>query len=124
MRRAARRSSERNPRPPSPARRCGGGSAGRALFDAALAGGSHALGIEHAGLAAGAAADLVTLDPDHLALVGRSGDDILDGFIFAGGQNAVDCVWRHGTKLVSGGRHIARERCRARFRATMARLLT
>ena len=101
-----------------------GGSTGRALFDAALAGGSHALGIEHAGLAAGAAADLVTLDPDHLALVGRSGDDILDGFIFAGGQNAVDCVWRHGTKLVSGGRHIARERCRARFRATMARLLT
>jgi formiminoglutamate deiminase len=100
-----------------------GGSTGRTLFDGALAGGSRALGIERAGLAVGAAADLVTLDPDHLALTDRSGDDILDAFIFAGGQNAIDCVWRHGTKLVSGGRYIARNRCSARFRTAMARLL-
>jgi formimidoylglutamate deiminase len=103
--------------------RAEGGSTGRALFDAALAGGTRALGIATAGLAEGATADIVTLDLDHPALIGRAGDAILDAFIFGGGQSAIDCVWRYGNKLVSGGRHVARDRCRARFRAAMVRLL-
>ena len=100
-----------------------GGSTGRALFDAALTGGARALGVATAGLAESAAADIVTLDRDHPALIDRAGDAILDAFIFGGGQSAIDCVWRHGAKLVSGGRHVARDRRRARFRAAMARLL-
>jgi formimidoylglutamate deiminase len=103
--------------------RAEGGSTGRALFDAALAGGSRALGIATAGIAEGAAADIVTLDREHPVLAGRDGDAILDAFIFGAGQNAIDCVWRYGNKVVSGGRHVARDRCRARFRAVMARLL-
>lgn len=102
--------------------RAEGGSTGRALFDGALAGGSRALGVATAGLTAGSAADIVTLDRNHPALIDRAGDAILDAFIFGGGQSAIDCVWRHGSKVVSGGRHVARDRCRARFRAAMARL--
>ncbi len=100
-----------------------GGSTGRALFDAALTGGARALGVATAGLAEGAAADIVTLDRDHAALIHRDGDAILDAFIFGGGQRAIDCVWRYGKKIVNGGRHVAHDRCRARFRAAMARLL-
>lgn len=103
--------------------RAEGGSTARAVFDAALAGGSRALGVATADLAEGAAADIVTLDRHHPALIDRDGDAILDAFIFAGGQSAIDCVWRYGKKVVSEGRHAARERCRARFRAAMARLL-
>ncbi|HEV2546535.1 MAG TPA: formimidoylglutamate deiminase [Stellaceae bacterium] len=103
--------------------RAEGGSTGRALFDAALTGGARALGVATAGLAEGAAADIVTLDHDHPALIDRAGDAILDAFIFGSGHSAIDCVWRYGKKVVSGGRHVARDRCRARFRAVMARLL-
>jgi formimidoylglutamate deiminase len=100
-----------------------GGSTGRALFDAAVGGGARALGVAHPGLAEGAAADIVSLDAAHPSLAGRVDDAVLDGFIFGGGQGAVDCVWRRGVKLVSGGRHIERKRHRARFRQALARLL-
>ena len=54
----------------------------------------------------------------------RGSDGVLYGTTaFGGGQGAIDCVWRYGAKVVSDGRHMARDRCRARFRAAMARLL-
>src|SRR3546814_13900737 len=48
-------------------------SVGARLFSGALAGGAQALGVE-TGIAVGAPADLVALDVDDPALVGRSGD--------------------------------------------------
>ena len=74
-----------------------GGSTGRALFDAALDGGSVALGAGPSRIAAGAAADFVSLDANHPSLAGKSGDAILDAWIFANGSK-VDCVWVHGQK--------------------------
>ncbi len=100
--------------------RCVLGS-GAALFRAALSGGAAALGAP-AGLAEGQAADIVALDADDPALIGRSGDALLDGWIFAG-RGAIDCVWRGGAKLVAGGRHLRREAIRARYAATLGRLL-
>jgi len=101
------------------------GSTGRALFDAALAGGSQALhpadgrgtprAAVRAGLSPGARLDLVTLAADHPALIERREDEILDSWIFAGGREVIDCVWRAGVKLVSGGRHRAREAIVARY---------
>lgn len=102
------------------------GSAGRStgadIHASALAGGSRALGVP-AGLAVGGAADIVTLDLDHPSLAGRSADRLLDGLIFAAGRSAIDCVWRHGAKLVSGGRHCARERVVARYRLVLEGLV-
>lgn len=98
-----------------------GGSTGRALFDAALDGGSVALGAGISQIAAGASADLVSLDPKNPSLAGKSGDAILDAWIFANGSKA-DCVWVHGRKQVSGGRHVKRRAIAERFRSVMTAL--
>lgn len=98
-----------------------GGSTGRALFDAALDGGSAALGAGASQIATGASADLVSLDGNHPSLAGKTGDAILDAWIFANGSK-VDCVWVHGNKQVSGGRHARREAIAERFRSVMRAL--
>jgi len=104
-----------------------GVSTGRALYDAALAGGWQALrppGVGGAvGLAAGAPLDLVTLAADHPSLIERRGDEILDSWIFAGDRGLVDCVWRDGKKLVSGGQHRHRAASEVRYREALRTLL-
>jgi formimidoylglutamate deiminase len=95
-----------------------GGSNGRALFDAALRGGNRALGGRPSGIAAGGTASLVSLDPDHPSLAGKSGDAILDAWLFANGTR-VDSVWSGGRKLVSKGRHVHRDAISERFRKVM-----
>jgi len=99
-----------------------GDSTGAALFAGALHGGALALGVA-GGLAIGASADLVSLDADHPGLIGRSGDALIDGWLFAAGRGAIDCVWRHGVRVVSQGRHHARAAIVARYRATLTGLL-
>ena len=99
-----------------------GGSTGRRLFDAALTGGSAALGAGGAGIAAGASADFFAVEADQPTLADRTGDAILDAFIFAGATR-IDAAWVRGKKQVEGGRHVARDGIAARFRKTMARLL-
>lgn len=98
-----------------------GGSNGRALFDAATAGGAQALGGRTGHIELGADADLVSLDPNHPTLAGKSGDAILDAWIFAGGGK-IDCVWTRGKKRVEGGRHPLRDEIAARYRRVMAGL--
>ena len=98
-----------------------GQSNGRALFDAAVAGGSVALGAGNGGLAAGAPADFVSLDASHPSLAGKAGDAILDAWIFANGAR-VDRVWVRGKKFVEGGRHIRADAIAKRFRKAMMEL--
>ncbi|MBO0750624.1 MAG: formimidoylglutamate deiminase [Bradyrhizobiaceae bacterium] len=99
-----------------------GVSTGRAMFDAALIGGGRALGQPAFGLAAGARADIVTLDTAHPSLAGRRGDAVLDGWIFAASTGAIDCVWAGGSKVVESGRHRLHEKACDRFKATVCRL--
>jgi formimidoylglutamate deiminase len=100
-----------------------GFSTGRAMFDAALNGGTRALAQPAAGMAPGARADIVTLDTAHPSLAGRRGDAVLDGWIFAASAGAIDCVWAGGNKVVEGGRHWLCEKARDQFNATVRRLL-
>jgi formiminoglutamate deiminase len=100
-----------------------GQSNGRALFSAALEGGSAALGAGPSNLAVGAKADFVSLDAAHPSLAGKTGDAILDAWIFANGA-AIDCVWVHGKKRVAGGQHFQRQAIAERFRAVMTELST
>ena len=105
-----------------------GASTGRTLFDAALAGGAQATGGGPMsggapGLAVGQPADLFTLDPAHAALFGRSGDALLDSWIFGARNSAIDRVWRHGRCVVRTGRHVARDAIEARYRAAVRRLV-
>ncbi len=99
------------------------GSTGRALYQRALAGGAQALKRQNGALAVGALADFVSLRDDHPTLIGRSGDEILDAWIFAIGNPLVDCVWSGGRKVVAGGRHVGREPIAKRYGAAMRRLL-
>ncbi|WP_285017543.1 formimidoylglutamate deiminase [Novosphingobium sp. fls2-241-R2A-195] len=86
-----------------------GRSTGADLYAGALTGGAAALGVG-GGIAVGLPADIVSLNLDHPAMVHRAGNAITDSFVFAAGRSAIDCVWRHGDKLVSEGRHHARDR--------------
>jgi len=98
-----------------------GRSTGRALFEAALAGGVQALGRRSAGLMEGGTADLITLDLNDPVYAGRRGDALLDSWIFAGGR--IDCVWRAGIKVVEAGHHKAGEEIAARYRCTLESVL-
>ncbi|MGY8706541.1 formimidoylglutamate deiminase [Bradyrhizobium sp. 18BD] len=100
-----------------------GRSTGRTLFDHALAGGAQALAQATVGLTSGARADIVTLDSAHPSLAGRTGDAAVDGWIFAAGNGAIDCVWAGGDKVVEGGQHKLRQAARERFNAAVRRLV-
>ena len=100
-----------------------GQSTGRALYEASLKGGARALGRDSGALEVGAYADMVTLDMGALALDGRRGDRILDGWIFAGDDSLVSDVWAAGRHKVKDGRHVAREAVEKRYRGVLRDLL-
>lgn len=100
-----------------------GRSTGRTLFDDALAGGARALEQPITGLTPGARADIVTLDTAHPSLAGRARDAVIDGWIFAAGNGAIDCAWAGGNKVVESGRHQLRQAARERFNASVRRLV-
>ena len=97
-------------------------STGRRLFEAAVAGGAQAAGRGTGGIAVGNWADLVALDGGAVDLAGRSGDTILDSFVFAGDDRLVRDVWSAGRHMVRGGRHVDHERLRAEYLRALADL--
>ncbi|MYD96124.1 MAG: formimidoylglutamate deiminase [Gammaproteobacteria bacterium] len=82
-----------------------GGSVGRHLLEGALAGGAASLAQPCGALAEGYRADIVVLDEDHPALIGRTDDDVLDAWIFSGGVACVRDVYVAGLPLVRDGHH-------------------
>jgi formiminoglutamate deiminase len=100
-----------------------GSSTGRSLFEAALAGGARAAGSGGTGLAPGGWCDVVTLDLSHPSLLARSGDALLDSWVFAAGRAAIDCVYCRGERVVTQGRHVRRDALLSGYRAALARLL-
>jgi len=97
-------------------------SSGRWLYQQAVEGAAQALG-EQAGLAVGAPLDLLELDEQHPAMLGRAGDALLDSWLFAARNGALRGVWRNGRQLVRDGRHVNREAITARYRAALGRIL-
>ncbi|MHA6289603.1 formimidoylglutamate deiminase [Maricaulis sp. CAU 1757] len=96
-----------------------GGHTGRHLFEGALAGGARALAQPAAGIAVGQRADLVELDTSHLVLEGRSGDTMLDSWLFCGDSRQVRRVFVGGRLRVDGGRVPDRDAIETRYRAAM-----
>ena len=97
-------------------------STGRRLFDAINHGGANASGRNSGTIAPGKLADLVALNGASIDLVGRTGDTLLDCFIFAGGSDQVSDVWSAGRHMVRAGRHIHREAIVARYLAIKRQL--
>jgi len=98
-------------------------STGRRLFEDASAGGARALGLSSGAIAPSQRADFVILDDSHPDLEGRSGDAILDTWIFAGGRTMIRSVVSGGERVVEHGRHRDRERLDAAYRRAVARLM-
>jgi cytosine/adenosine deaminase-related metal-dependent hydrolase len=84
-------------------------STGRALYDAVVTGGAQALGVR-SGLAVGAPADILVIDPDHHLLAGRTEDSWIDTLLFGGARSVIAEVWAGGVRQVEGGRHRHRDR--------------
>lgn len=99
-----------------------GRSTGRTLLDAALAGGAQSMTQPVGALKAGLRADITVLDTDHPALIGRSGDAVLDSWIFSGGNPCVSDVFVAGRQVVQGGRHIHEDAIKKNFQAAVTRL--
>lgn len=93
-----------------------GDPTGRALFTAAYRGGQQALGAPPAGIAEGAPADIVALDPGVLG--DDDGDLIVNTWVF-GQDVTVDRVWVAGRRVVREGRHVARDEAASAFRVAM-----
>ncbi len=84
-------------------------STGRVLLQGAAEGGAQAAGRASGAIAAGLWADLLALDDLGPDGQGRSGDALLDTWIFARDDRAVRDVWAAGRHMVRDGVHVRRE---------------
>ena len=100
-----------------------GTSTGRTLFDACLAGGAQALAQPAAGLATGQRADFVELDRDDPVLISRTGDALLDSWLFCGSARQVKSVFVAGQCRVEDGRALARHDVEREWKRTLKSLL-
>lgn len=97
-------------------------STGRRLFEATCRGGALISGRDSGSLAVGKLADLVALDSEAIDLAGRSGDTLLDSYIFAGDDRMITDVWSAGRHRVEGGRHRDHDRIVAAYRTVTREL--
>ena len=97
-------------------------SAGRVLYEGAAAGGAVASGRQSGALEVGKLADMTVLDSSHIDLLGKSGDMILDSYIFAGDDRMVTDVWSAGRHVVTEGRHKSRDDILSRYSAVITSL--
>jgi len=99
-----------------------GASVALNLYQRTLAGGAQALGRNAGAIVPGRLADLVVLDTEHPSLVGRSGDNVLDAWVFSGNSTPVSHVMVAGKWVVRDGRHRAEQAIAVAFARTMRRL--
>lgn len=97
-------------------------STGRRLFDSILQGGAQATGRATGQLAQGCYADMLALNAHAIDLEGRTGDTILDAWIFAGDDRLVTDVWSAGRRMVDAGHHVHRRTILNAYRRTLRNL--
>ncbi len=97
-------------------------STGRAMYEAACAGGAQAAGRDSGAIEVGRWADLMALDGEATDFIGRRGDSLLDTWIFAGTDARVSDVWAAGRHVVKDGRHVKRDAITQAYRKTLRRL--
>ena len=98
-------------------------SLGGFLLDSALKSGARALAQPCGVLIEGARADIVVLDEEHPALIGRTRDEALDSWVFSGGAACVRDVFVGGRQVVSDHRHVKESAIVDRYRRVAESLL-
>ncbi len=101
----------------------GPGSVGNFLYQQSLTGGAAALGRNCGKIAPGFLADLVVLDGQAACFEGTDPTGFLDQWVFAADDGLVRDLWSAGRHCVSEGRHVARERIEANYRAAIKSML-
>lgn len=96
---------------------------GRTLFDAALVGGTQALGQPIGRLDVGQRADWLVLDGDDPYIATASGDGILNRWLFAGSDRQIRDVMVNGKWLVREGHHAGEEQSNREFAQVLRELL-
>lgn len=96
---------------------------GRTLYDAALVGGTQAMGQPIGELAVGKRADWLVLDGRDPYLATANGDAILNRWLFAGGDRQVRDVMVNGQWVVRQGRHEQEEASAQAFVEVLRQLL-
>lgn len=99
-----------------------GQSTGRRLFDASLSGGAKSMAQPVGAIAPGLRADICILDADHPALIGRSGDAVIDSWIFSGGNPCVKDMFVAGQHVVIDRRHVREDEIAKSFRQAVKKL--
>lgn len=97
-------------------------STGRVLLEAAAAGGAQAAGRASGSIQSGLWADLIALDGRDVDLIGKSGDTLLDAWIFAARDRPVHATWSAGRQLITNGQHVAHDRITTRYIETLDRI--
>ena len=97
-------------------------STGRSLFNQAAAGGAQACGHNSGIIAVGKRADFIVLDTDHPLLCERSGDELLDSWIFSGNSNTVRDVYVGGKHVIQNGQHEHQGEIAERFKTALKTL--
>ena len=92
------------------------------MLDNMIAGGAKAAGRHTGQIADGYWADLMALDKKAATLAGRSKDQLIDSFIFAGDDHLVHDVWSAGRHLVTAGRHVAHDKITSAYIRALASL--
>lgn len=98
-------------------------SAGRVLYQQALAGGAQSLQRNTGKIAVGVQADLLSLDINSVNLLPVKDDGWIDAWLFAGDDRLVTDVYCCGRHVVNEGVHVNRQQIEATYRSTLSRLL-
>lgn len=98
-------------------------STGRALYDRVLTGGAQVMARETGRIGVGARADIVVLDTAAPALAARTGDALLDSWVFASDSGPVRDVFVGGRHVIAEGRHRNEDEIARRYRAALERLM-
>jgi formimidoylglutamate deiminase len=94
-------------------------STGRRIFENALQGGAQATARRSGRLEVGHWADMLSLDTASEHLWGRSHDEVIDSWIFAGDDRLVNDVWSAGRHMVMQGVHTSRAQIVAAYKRTL-----
>jgi formiminoglutamate deiminase len=99
-------------------------SVGETLYLGASAGGARALGRDAGAIEIGKIADVVAIDSAAPPLCALKDAQILDGLCFAAADEVVTDVWSAGRRVVSGGRHFARDAIIKTYKRAVSALLS
>lgn len=102
----------------------GAGSVGETLYLGAARGGAQALEREAGEIRVGALADLVAIDRQTPALCALKDQQLLDGLVFAAGDDVVSDLWSAGRHMVRAGRHVARDKIVGAYRKAISQLMS